>query len=50
VERGGLRAESGRYAREERRGDPRFPGVADMIAYQAAFAAETTAALRATAP
>jgi MFS family permease len=29
-----------------RRADPRFPGVADMVAYQAAFHAETVAALQ----
>ncbi|HTD36538.1 MAG TPA: hypothetical protein VK669_03400 [Candidatus Limnocylindrales bacterium] len=43
--RGTLVLGSGRYALGERRGDPRFHGVADMIAYQNAFLGETVAAL-----
>ena len=35
-----------RYALGTRSGDHRFPGVTDIIAYQAAFLEETTAALR----
>ncbi|HEX3463907.1 MAG TPA: hypothetical protein VHS78_07670 [Candidatus Elarobacter sp.] len=43
---GTLVYEGGRYALGERRGDPRFPGVADMIAFQHAFLGETVAALQ----
>jgi hypothetical protein len=44
--RGTLRLEGGRYALAARRTDARFPGVADMVAYQNAFAGETASALR----
>ncbi len=43
--RGLLLDDGGRYRRGARRTDPRFPGVADIVAYQAAFHAETVAAL-----
>ncbi len=43
--RGTLAFDGGRYALGERRRDPRFPGVADTIAYQHAFLGETVAAL-----
>ena len=43
--RGTLAFDGGRYALGERRRDPRFPGVADTIAYQNAFLGETVAAL-----
>jgi hypothetical protein len=39
-------AEGGRYRLAEVRRDARFPGVADMVAYQARFHGETVAALR----
>lgn len=45
--RGTLVADGGRYRLGDRRTDPRFPGIADAIAYQAAFVSETIAALRA---
>ncbi len=47
VRRGTLVREGTRYALGPNRGDPRFPDVADMVAYQATFHAETLAALRA---
>jgi MFS family permease len=37
--------DGGRYRLATQRTDPRFPGVADIVAYQAAFHAETVAAL-----
>ena len=40
-----LLPDGGRYRLAPRRIDPRFPGVADVVAYQAAFHAETAAAL-----
>jgi MFS family permease len=43
--RGTLVADGARYRLGPLRADPRFPGVADAIAYQAAFADETAAAL-----
>lgn len=46
VRRGILIAAGGRFATTGRREDPRFPGVADIVAYQAAFLEETLAALR----
>jgi MFS family permease len=46
--RGTLIAEGARYRLGPGRGDRRFPGVIDAIAYQAAFLAETIAALRVT--
>jgi MFS family permease len=45
--RGTLVADGARYRLGPQRADPRFPGVADTIAYQAAFLDETAAALRA---
>ncbi|HEX3550747.1 MAG TPA: MFS transporter [Candidatus Elarobacter sp.] len=39
--RGTLRADGGRYVLGDRRVDARFPDVADIVAYQAAFAEET---------
>ena len=47
--RGTLVADGARYRLAARRTDPRFPGVADAIAYQAAFLEGTTAALHALA-
>ena len=44
--RGILIAEHGRYRLGPVRTDARFPGVADVIAYQAAFLDETVSALR----
>jgi hypothetical protein len=44
--RGLLVPAGGRRRLGERRTDPRFPGVADVVAYQAAFLGETLAALR----
>jgi MFS family permease len=46
--RGALARVGSRYALApaERRADRRFPGVSDMVAYQAAFHAETVAALQ----
>ncbi|HYW53849.1 MAG TPA: MFS transporter [Dongiaceae bacterium] len=41
-----LLADGGRRRLGERRGDARFPGVADVVAYQAAFLNETVDALR----
>ena len=41
-----LVADGGRRRLGERRGDARFAGVADVVAYQAAFLAETVDALR----
>ncbi len=49
TERGTLAADGGRLRLAERRVDPRFPDVADVVAYQATFHAETLAALRALA-
>jgi MFS family permease len=46
--RGTLLAEDGRYRLGALRTDPRFPGVADTIAYQAAFLHETIAGLTVT--
>jgi MFS family permease len=43
--RGTLLAQSGRYRLGSLRTDPRFPGVADTVAYQAAFLHETIAGL-----
>jgi len=48
--RGLLIGDGTRYALGARSGDPRFPGVTDIIGYQATFLAETLAALDATAP
>jgi MFS family permease len=48
--RGLLVADGGRRRLGERRADARFAGVADVVAYQAAFAAETAGALRRLAP
>lgn len=48
--RGTLVSNGGRYALGERRGDPRFHGVGDMIAYQNAFLGETVAALQRLLP
>jgi hypothetical protein len=45
--RGSVIAEGGRYRLGVARTDPRFPGVADTLAYQAAFIGETVAALSA---
>ncbi|MDB5073290.1 MAG: hypothetical protein JWM87_4401, partial [Candidatus Eremiobacteraeota bacterium] len=45
IARGTLVAEAGRYRLGDQRRDARFPGVADMLAFQAAFLHETTAAL-----
>jgi MFS family permease len=45
--RGTLVADGARYRLGALRADPRFPGVADAIAYQAAFLEETADALRA---
>ena len=45
--RGTLLAEGARYRLGSQRADPRFPGVADTIAYQAAFLHETIAGLSA---
>ncbi|BDE07682.1 hypothetical protein WPS_29580 [Vulcanimicrobium alpinum] len=44
---GAVRGDGGRYERGAPLRDPRFPIVEDMLAYQAAFHAETSAALRA---
>ena len=41
-----LVADGGRRRLGERRGDARFAGVADVVAYQAAFLGETVDALR----
>ncbi|MDQ6944094.1 MAG: MFS transporter [Candidatus Eremiobacteraeota bacterium] len=41
-----LVADGGRRRLAERRGDARFPGVEDIVAYQAAFQGETVDALR----
>jgi hypothetical protein len=41
-----LVGDGGRRRLAQRRSDARFPGVADIVAYQAAFLGETTAALR----
>jgi hypothetical protein len=46
AERDLLHGDGARYALGTRTGDRRFPGVTDIIAYQAAFAEETTSALR----
>jgi MFS family permease len=43
--RGLLLGDAGRCRLSPRRTDPRFPGVADAVGYQAAFHAETVAAL-----
>ncbi len=43
--RGTLAADAGRYRLTDRRSDPRFHDVNDIVAYQAAFAEETIAAL-----
>ncbi len=45
AERGLLVGDGARYAFGTRAGDHRFPGITDIIAYQATFAAETIAAL-----
>ena len=45
--RGTLLADGGRYRLGALRTDPRFPGVNDTVAYQAAFLAETIAGLTA---
>jgi hypothetical protein len=45
VSRGTLLRDGARYRLGERRGDPRFEGVADIVAHQANFHAETLAAL-----
>jgi MFS family permease len=45
IARGVVIPDGTRHRLGERRADPRFPGVADMVAYQAAFLAETAAAL-----
>jgi MFS family permease len=47
AERGLLHGDGTRYALGARAGDPRFAGVTDIVAYQATFAGETIAALRA---
>jgi MFS family permease len=46
IARGALVSDGTRYRIGDARTDPRFPGVTDVIAYQAAFAEETIAALR----
>lgn len=43
--RGTLTRTGTRYALGERRDDPRFPGVVDVVQYQATFHAETLAAI-----
>jgi MFS family permease len=45
VARGTLVAGGGRFRLGNERFDPRFPGVADMLSFQSAFASETIAAL-----
>jgi hypothetical protein len=50
VRRGTLIREGNRYALAPNRHDPRFPDVADMIAYQTTFHAETLAALQSLSP
>jgi MFS family permease len=47
VRRGTLLRTGTHYALGPNRHDPRFPGVTDIVAYQATFHAETLAALRA---
>lgn len=47
TERGLLLGDGTRYALGARGGDPRFPGVTDIVAYHATFLGETVAALRA---
>jgi len=49
AQRGTLVLDGARYRVGERRRDPHFPDVADILAYQAAFHAETVDALRALA-
>jgi len=46
LRRGIVVAEGDAFRRGAPQGDPRFPGVSDMVAYQAAFLDETVAALQ----
>ena len=49
IARASVAADGSRLRIGDQRADRRFPGVADTIAYQAAFLGETIAALRALA-